>query len=66
MERKGRIEDVGGLDTRMGVMEEERGVKGNVEDRISTVHGKLNKDREQIKDRQSRARKVSARQGRTG
>ena len=47
-------------------MEEERGAKGKVEDGISTVHGKLNKDREQLKDRQSRARKVSARQGRTG
>ena len=47
-------------------MEDERGVKGKVEDRISTVHGKLNKDREQLKDRQSRTRKVSARQGRVG
>jgi hypothetical protein len=37
-----------------------------VEDGISTVHGKLNKDREQLKDRLSRARKVSARQGRAG
>ena len=48
------------------MMEEERSAKGKVEDGISTVHGKLNKDREQLKDRQSRARKVSARQGRVG
>lgn len=48
------------------MMEDERGVEGNAEDGISTVHGKLNKDREQIKDRQSKARKVSARQGRAG
>ena len=48
------------------MMEDERGVEGNAKDGISTVHGKLNKDREQIKDRQSKARKVSARQGRAG